>query len=139
MAHPDKKSATYEGMLRYAAQQAMAGRAPLDGALLLEVLAELPIPASWSKKHQRDAAAGLIRPTTRSAADLDNIIKSVDALNEVVWRDDAQIVSIRALKVYSTRPRLVLIVEPVQRELQAQLDELRAPRAAAQAEGVMIA
>lgn len=130
MAHPDQKTETYEAVLRHEAKLAMAGRAPLEGALQLTVRAELPIPASWSGKRQREAAAGLIRPTRRSTADLDNIIKSVDALNAIVWRDDAQIVSIAAVKLYSTRPRLVLIVEPVVDQVAAP-SRLRAVKAAA--------
>jgi Holliday junction resolvase RusA-like endonuclease len=137
MAHPDKKTETYEACLRHEASVAMAGRAPLDGPLRLTVQADLPIPASWSGKRQREAAEGLIRPTTRSAADLDNIIKSVDALNKVVWLDDSQIVSIDARKFYSTRPRLVLIVEPAVDQIAAALDGLKAVKRAARENGVM--
>jgi Holliday junction resolvase RusA-like endonuclease len=111
VAFTPAKTRSYEAALRYAAQEAMAGRVPLEGALRLEVHVEVPIPASWSKKRQQQAAAGLIRPTTRP--DIDNYIKAADALNEVVWRDDSQIVSIDARKFYSTRPRLVMIAEPV--------------------------
>lgn len=35
--------------------------------------------------------------------DLDNIIKTLDSLNEIVWHDDSQIVSIVAQKRYSTQ------------------------------------
>ena len=112
-AYPDKQTATYEAVLRHEAALAMTGRQPLEGPLRLDVIAWLPIPASWSKKRQRMALDGLIKPISRSAADLDNIIKGIDALNEVVWRDDSQIVCIHAHKYYSTHPSLVLIVEPV--------------------------
>ena len=112
-AYPDKQTATYEAVLRHEAALAMTGRQPLEGPLRLDVIAWLPIPASWWAKKRERAAAGLIWPTSRSAADLDNIIKGIDALNEVVWRDDSQIVYIHARKYYSTRPSLVLIVEPV--------------------------
>lgn len=112
MMHTDARTSSYEACLRHEAALAMAGRKPLEGPLRLEAHVCLPIPASWSKKRQAQAAAGLIRPTSRSAADLDNIIKSVDALNQVVWVDDSQVVSIVAAKVYSAAPKLVLVVEP---------------------------
>jgi Holliday junction resolvase RusA-like endonuclease len=99
---------SYETALRWAAQVAMQGRKPLTGPLSLNVEAFLPVPRSWSKKKQRMAIAGLVRPTGRP--DLDNIIKSTDALNAVVWNDDTQVVDVRASKSYSDKPRLVLTV-----------------------------
>ena len=124
----DAQTASYEACLKHEARIAMAGRPPLEGPLRLKVHVELPIPASKPKKWQAQAAAGLIRPTTRSSADLDNIIKSVDALNQVVWVDDSQVVSILAAKFYSARPQLVLLVEPVVDQVGAALGALPAAR-----------
>jgi Holliday junction resolvase RusA-like endonuclease len=98
----------YETALRWAAQVAMNGRKPLTGPLSLAVEAFLPVPRSWSKKRQRMAIAGLVRPTGRP--DLDNIIKSTDALHSIIWNDDTQVVDVRASKRYSDKPRLVLTV-----------------------------
>src|SRR5262245_3449767 len=86
----------------------MKGRKPLTGPLSLTVEAFLPVPRSWSKKKQRMAIAGLVRPTGRP--DLDNIIKSTDALNAITWGDDTQVVDVRASKRYSDKPRLVLTI-----------------------------
>ena len=60
-------------------------------------------PRSWSQKKQRMAIAGLVRPIGRP--DLDNIIKSPDALNAITWCDDTQVVDVRASKRYSDRPQ----------------------------------
>jgi Holliday junction resolvase RusA-like endonuclease len=120
---------SYEAALRYAAQEAMAGRPLLGGALWLDVAAWVPIPASWSGRRQRQAAAGLIRPTTRP--DFDNYLKALDALNKVVWRDDAQIVTQSFSKFYSTQPKLVVLVET--------LDEQRAIETAALAKAAKVA
>lgn len=43
--------------------------------------------------------------------DLDNLIKAVtDAANKLVWKDDSQIVSMSAKKVYSDKPGVRLLV-----------------------------
>jgi Holliday junction resolvase RusA-like endonuclease len=108
-AYTPAKTRSYEAALRYAAQEAMDGRPPFEGPLRLEVTAWLPIPTSWSGKKQKQAAAGELRPTTRP--DFDNYLKALDALNEVVWRDDAQVVTQSFAKFYSVQPKLVVIVE----------------------------
>ena len=81
----------------------------MNGTLRLTVDAFMPIPQSWSAKRQRMAIAGLIRPTTRP--DFDNILKTLDAFNQVVWTDDARVVEVQFAKHYSERPRLVVTVE----------------------------
>lgn len=64
---------------------------PWTGPLMLGIKAYLPIPRSKSKKWQRDAMAGLIRPTGKP--DTSNIIKMAeDCMNEVFWIDDSQVV-----------------------------------------------
>lgn len=97
-------TAKYEAALRVAAQDAMGERAPLTEALAVTVIAALPIAASWSKVKQQRARDGLIRPTKRP--DVDNFAKSLDGLNEVVFRDDAQIVELTVRKVFSDKPEL---------------------------------
>jgi Holliday junction resolvase RusA-like endonuclease len=109
MAYTPAKTRSYEAALQLAAQDAMAGRPPLEGPLTLIVEAHMPIPASWSGKQQKLAAAGQRRPTGRP--DFDNLLKPLDALNKVVWSDDAQVVDVRCVKLYSERPRLIVTVE----------------------------
>jgi Holliday junction resolvase RusA-like endonuclease len=101
IAYTPAGTRSYETSLRYAAQQAMRGNPPLEGALILDVEAHMPIPSSWSGKRQRMAEQGLILPITRP--DFDNLLKTVDALNRVVWRDDSQIIEVRCRKRYSER------------------------------------
>jgi Holliday junction resolvase RusA-like endonuclease len=70
-----------------------------EGPVSLSVEFFLAPPASWSGKKKQQAYDGIIRPTSRP--DLDNYIKMVmDALNGIVWKDDAQVVSIEASKCY---------------------------------------
>ncbi len=94
----------YEAGLRLAAQDAMAGRAPLDGPVIVTIDAFFPVPASWSRKKREAALAGSLLP--QSKPDLDNLMKGLDSLNEVVFRDDKQITDATVRKRYSDRPRL---------------------------------
>lgn len=102
---------SYESALRYAAQEAMQGRPPLDGALAVVVYARMPVPASWSLKKRISAFTGMLRPTTKP--DVDNVLKTVDSLNQVVWRDDKQVVDAHVIKSYSDTPELVIEVTPL--------------------------
>jgi Holliday junction resolvase RusA-like endonuclease len=110
-AYTPQPTRNYEAALRYAGQIKMADAAPIEGALKVEVLAAFPVPQSWSKIKQARAYAGTLRPTGRP--DLDNVLKMLDGLNGVVWRDDAQIVDARIVKRYSDRPRLRIEVEQI--------------------------
>jgi Holliday junction resolvase RusA-like endonuclease len=99
----------YESNLKFVAQEIMGGRAPLEGPLKVCVFASFPVPASWSKKKQAAALSGEVRPTTKP--DADNLMKVLDALNQVVWRDDSQIVDGFVRKFYSETPGLVVTIE----------------------------
>lgn len=105
------RTRSYESALRLAAQDAMDGAAPLDGPLRVSVEAHFPVPASWSHKKRSAALLGVTRPTTRP--DWENIAKMLDAFNEIVWRDDKQVVEGAISKHYSDRPRLRVEVQPV--------------------------
>jgi Holliday junction resolvase RusA-like endonuclease len=106
------ETSIYEEALGFKALEAMRGKKPLVGPVWLTVSAYLPIPKSWSKAKRRDAIAGRIRPTVKP--DFDNIQKiAADALNKIVWLDDAQIVCALIHKVYSTRPRLRIEIATV--------------------------
>lgn len=105
-----EKTARYENLVKLAAQQAMQGRAPADGALRLMVRAFFTIPASWSNKR-RAAAIGM--PVTKRP-DLDNVIKAIkDGCNGVIWADDCQCTELHASKAFSDRPRVEVEVEPI--------------------------
>lgn len=93
------KTRAYEAALKLAGRQAMAGRAPLEGPLQVQVVALFPVPPSWTKRKQEEARRGAIRPTV--TPDADNLGKAAcDALNKVVWVDDAQVVDLHVVKHY---------------------------------------
>lgn len=107
--YTDAKTRAYEELLRGAARNAMKGRAPLEGPIDLTVEAHLGIPKSWPKYRVRAAINGL-EPHV-SKPDADNIVKAaLDALNEIVWRDDSQVVRIIASKHYGLHPGLMIAV-----------------------------
>jgi Holliday junction resolvase RusA-like endonuclease len=99
------KTVAYTRAIVLKAKAAMRGRPLITGPLCLTVISYRPLLASFTKQQRADALAGIKRPTSKP--DWDNYGKIVsDALNCVVFCDDAQIVSGRVEKFYSDRPRL---------------------------------
>jgi Holliday junction resolvase RusA-like endonuclease len=107
-----QKTRDYEAALKYAAMEAMGDRPPLEGPLQIEMVVKLPIAQSWPKKRQQAARDGLERPTKKP--DYDNFAKVVDALNLIVWVDDAQVVDGRIQKFYSDKPGMWITVRPLE-------------------------
>lgn len=107
-SYTPKKTSDYETQVKAVAQSAMT-REPLETPLAAFLYFRLPIPKSYSKKRIAACLSGLERPTKKP--DLDNLAKSVlDALNGVVYLDDAQLVSIHLTKVYSHNPGVDIMV-----------------------------
>lgn len=112
VAFTPQKTRMYEAMLRHEAQVAMAGAAPIEGPVRLEVEARFGIPRSATKLFAALALAGEMWPLKRP--DLDNTVKAaLDAFNTVVFRDDAQVVEIIARKTYSSQPCVIVTVAPL--------------------------
>jgi Holliday junction resolvase RusA-like endonuclease len=75
---------------------------PLIGPLVLDLVYTFPRPRAVSPRHR---PAPCVRP------DAENLLKhQLDALNGVLWKDDAQIVDLRVRKVYGSKPGLTLTV-----------------------------
>ena len=73
-----------------------------DKPIAVEITAFYLVPKSWSKKKQAAVYAGEIKPTVKP--DIDNIIKIVlDGLNGVAYKDDAQVIEVKARKTYVFR------------------------------------
>ncbi|RSB74358.1 RusA family crossover junction endodeoxyribonuclease [Burkholderia multivorans] len=93
----------YENLVKMAARQAMRDDEPYAGPVRLIVDIGVPIPASWSEKRQRAAAAGAIGATKKP--DADNVVKALkDGMNGVVYGDDGQVVDLWVSKRYATTP-----------------------------------
>jgi Holliday junction resolvase RusA-like endonuclease len=116
---PDE-TVSYEEAVRAAGMAAMDGRPPFQHyprGLTILVSGFIAIPPSWSLARRTDAYHHRIRPTCKP--DWDNIGKATDALNGVVFQDDAQITDGRVLKWYTNAEPWVRVeiwpTEPGQR------------------------
>jgi Holliday junction resolvase RusA-like endonuclease len=107
-AYTPAATVNYESHLKLAGIMAMGAAKPLEGPLEVLVVAAFSVPASWSKGKRLCALSGVTFPTVKP--DADNLLKMMDALNEVVWLDDKQIVRADIRKVYSERPCLTVHV-----------------------------
>jgi Holliday junction resolvase RusA-like endonuclease len=88
---------------------AQLGSPVLEGPLSVRVSIWCAIPASWSKKKRAAALEGGARPTGKP--DIDNSVKLLmDALNTVLWRDDAQVVELAVSKRYAAEDSTILAV-----------------------------
>lgn len=103
-----EKTRKYESVLRGAAERVMRNREKFTGPVSVDIVARFAVPASWSKRERADALLGNKLPTV--APDADNLLKVLDALNDVVWHDDRQIIEATIRKTYGAEPGLVITV-----------------------------
>jgi len=90
-------------------RQVGSAKFPDNEIIDLRIMAYFTIPASASKKKQKQMEDGEIRPAKKP--DMDNIIKVVaDSLNQIAYRDDAQIVDCQLRKYYSRQPRIEISI-----------------------------
>ena len=108
-AHTPKKTAKYENLVALCFQSKYPDWCECRDMVEIDITAYFSIPQSWSKKKKAKAAANLIMPT--KAPDADNIAKMKDALNEIAWHDDAQVVEEHIHKRFSDRPRVEFTIK----------------------------
>lgn len=110
-AYDPEKSRNYKAYIRMLATQAMkaSGFTMIEGPCSIEIFAFFEVPKSKSKKFREAALSGLEYPTKKP--DLSNIIKGIeDAINNLVYKDDACIVSLSVCKFYSDVPRVEVVI-----------------------------
>lgn len=110
-AYDPEKSRNYKAYIRMLATQAMkdSGFTMIEGPCVLSINAYFEVPKSKSKKFREAALSGLEYPTKKP--DLSNIIKGIeDAINNLVYKDDACIVSLSVCKFYSDVPRVEVVI-----------------------------
>jgi len=87
--HTPADTRQYEGKVSTLALRATGGRSPMRGAVKLTLVALFALPKKSSKGFPW-------RP------DLDNIVKIIcDAMNGLIYKDDAQVVCVSALKRFA--------------------------------------
>lgn len=112
-AHTPVKTRNAEAFVKALAYDAMKGRPLLEGPLAVEIFIYMPIPKSTPKKRYH----ALVDAPHTKKPDIDNLVKLVkDAMNGVVYHDDAQVFSLTAVKRYGTEPRTVIKVKNVKGE-----------------------
>lgn len=109
---PDK-TVVYENLIKLEYEhQTGRHRFPDDSMLEMEIEAYYGIPKSASKKRRGAMLVGEIRPVKKP--DADNVVKAVaDALNDIAYKDDTQIVDCSIHKFYDTEPRVVVTITEV--------------------------
>ena len=107
--YTDAKTLGYEAAIADEAARAMSGAEPFETPMQMQVSCYYPIPKSWPKRIKQGAIDEEVFPKVKP--DLDNVVKAVlDALNGVVYLDDAQVVNLVATKRYATEPRVEVYI-----------------------------
>lgn len=114
ISYTEPKTASERNRLKEAAERQMiaAGIAMFTGPLDVKHRVERPMLKSFSKKKYAAALSRELLPTSRP--DFDNYAKMVDALNGIVWKDDAQICHYEMWKVFSEQPKVVFQITAIQ-------------------------
>jgi len=108
-----ERTVNYEGRLAHAAQVVMEkdNRPLIEGPIRVSLELRIRIPASKSLRWRTEALKGVILPTRKP--DVDNCAKMLDALNLVVWADDAQIIDLHVTKRYHEAPALIVEITEI--------------------------
>ena len=108
-------TANYETLVRWEYARQCKKKFPDNAMLDMRIKAYYSVPKSDSKKKREKKLAGEIRPTKKP--DMDNVIKIIaDALNNVAYHDDTQIVDCQVRKFYSENPRVEVTIKVVEGE-----------------------
>lgn len=84
-----------------------------EGPIKMTIIAYYSIAKSDSKKRKEQKLKGEIRPYNIKP-DIDNVVKVIcDALNEIAYHDDTQIVSLKVGKYFSDKPRVEVQIEEI--------------------------
>lgn len=84
-------------------------RPPMIGPLSVSLIFYRPVQKSISQSERERRLTNRSKPVVKP--DTDNYIKStLDALNGVLWHDDAQIVKLTAEKRYAEKGKIIIAV-----------------------------
>lgn len=102
-AYTPDKTRRYEADLKLWALKQMHELKPLEGPISVRAVFIIAKPKSAKRREHP-----VVKP------DLDNYLKTLDALNGIVWKDDSQIVEISGQKIYAfddAGPRTAIVVK----------------------------
>lgn len=111
-AYTPKKTKSYENLIKSEYISKYGYNNILEGPLKCEIKAYFSIPKSSTKRESFLMETNQTKHTKKP--DNDNICKSIlDALNEVAFHDDSQIVQLSSEKFYSDIPRIELKLKEI--------------------------
>lgn len=117
--YTDRKTATYENLVRLCAKEAMGSRLPIDEPVYVALRVRITPPASTSKTKRAAMIAGEIRPGKKP--DASNAAKSVeDGCSKIVFTDDALVVDLHVRKIYAETEGVDVFVRLANLETGAQ-------------------
>ena len=106
-----KEDVIYENLVKIMFQQAKLNNYSMfNKPIKMKIEAYFAIPKSFSKVKQSQALEGKLLPLTKP--DADNIAKIIcDALNDVAYKDDTQIVELAIIKRYAMEPKVKITLD----------------------------
>jgi Holliday junction resolvase RusA-like endonuclease len=111
-AYDPKKSKDFKKYVKLVAAENRPKKL-LEGPVQLFIRVYKPTLKNFSKKKLAAAESGELRPLTKP--DVDNYVKGIkDACNQILWKDDSQVVELLASKWYSEKPRIEIMVVPIE-------------------------
>lgn len=125
LSYSDSESVRYENLISYCSRQAMTTQQVemFTGAIKVSMVFTFPIPISRACKKDCWSRASTGDPTFQKCSkthlgdlhtqrpDLDNLNKSLDGLNGIVFADDCIIAEAVARKVWGSEGRAEIVVE----------------------------
>ncbi|QQX91317.1 RusA family crossover junction endodeoxyribonuclease [Gluconobacter sphaericus] len=107
-AFTDKGTQIAEAWVKHCAIQ-QVGHLVLETPVAVDLMIDVMPAASWSKKKREAALSGELQATGKP--DVDNASKLVlDALNGILWRDDAQVCDLRVRRRYAPIAQTTMIL-----------------------------
>lgn len=121
IARTPEKTVIYENLVRMEYQRQCGNiRFGDDEQLCMTVNAYYAIPKSASKAKKQAMLNGKIKPTKKP--DVDNVLKVIaDSLNQIAYRDDAQIVRAIINKRYALTPCVCVEIERMNEQKEGVL------------------
>ncbi len=105
-----EKTVNYEALVKHYVRPFMGTKPPNEeDHVTVDISAYYSIPKSFSLNRKAAAKCGALRP--KKKPDADNVAKIIcDAMNAIVYRDDAQVADLFVRKFYADRPRTKVTV-----------------------------
>lgn len=112
-------TAEYEKLVRIRFQN--AGGIITDKPVRIEIVAFFAPPKSARKRDKAEMLMNKILPTKKP--DCDNIAKIVlDALNQIAYKDDSQVVELSVIKRYAAEAKVIVHIEEI--DMRGDVDAL---------------